>query len=761
MSEQPPVPERDMLPRPPAAQGEPPGRTPQESATPRWPLPPKPPRDAPNVLVILTDDIGYGASSTFGGPIPTPTLDALAAMGLRYTEFHTTAMCSPTRAALLTGRNHHEVGAGRITEGATAYDGYTSIIPRSAATIAELLRLNGYSTALIGKYHNVPEWETGPTGPFDHWPTSMGFEHFYGFLGGGTNQWSPGLYQGTQAIEPPRDDPDYILEKDLADQAIAWLHRQASAAPDKPVFMHYATASGHSPHHAPRAWIEKFKGRFDEGWDRLREATLARQKACGVVPENTLLTRRPNEIAPWESLSADERRLYARMIEVYAATVAHSDHQIGRVIEALREMGRLDNTLVVFIQGDNGASAEGGVHGEANELLFMNGLAEELPVLLEHIDELGGPMTYNHYPVGWAHAMDTPFQWFKQVASHFGGTRNGMVLAWPERIGDAGGVRRQFHHVIDIAPTILEAIGLGLPAVVNGVAQKPMSGVGMSYTFTDAQAPSARKTQYFELAGNRAIYHDGWVAASGPVEMPWAFSLELMPLDDSRWELYHVAQDYSEAVDLAAQEPERLARMKELFWIEAARRQVLPIMPGTANMPGPPKPNAARGRSEFVFYPGAVRLPPGCSPNVANRSFRIVADVELPAADLGGMLYSQGGRFGGHALYLLEGRLVYHYNLLGRTRFTVTSDACVHAGRHALALEFRSDGGGYGRGGDARLQVDGHEVGRGRIGGTVPWILSYTEGANVGLDTGTPVSEDYRVPFAFEGRLHSVTLNFI
>lgn len=746
----------DVLPRPERPRSTRAGRTAREAADPQWPDTPRAPEGAPNVLLILTDDIGYGASHTFGGPIPSPTLDALASAGLRYTEFHTTAMCSPTRAALLTGRNHHEVGSGRVTESATAYDGYTSIIPRDSATLADILRLHGYSTAMIGKYHNVPDWESGPAGPFDHWPTSMGFQYFYGFLGGGTNQWSPGLYLGTEAIEPPHDDPAYILESDLADRAITWIRRQKSVAPERPFFMHYATASGHSPHHAPRDWIERFKGQFDEGWDRIREATLARQKACGVVPENTLLTARPDEIEAWDTLSADQKKVYTRMIEVYAATVAHADHQIGRVIDALREMGELDNTLVVFIQGDNGASAEGGPHGELNETLFMNGMSEALPVLLEHLDELGGPMAYNHYPVGWAHAMDTPFQWFKQVASHFGGTRNGMVVTWPKRIAAQGGVRRQFHHVIDIAPTVLECIGLPAPRVVHGVEQSPMSGVSMAYTFDDAHAPSHRKTQYFELVGNRAIYHDGWVAAAGPVEMPWSFPMDIRSLDDIRWELYHVADDYSEAIDLADREPAKLRELQDRFWIEAARNHALPIMRGTANLPGPPKPSAVRGRNEFVFYPGTQRVPPGSSPNVANRSFTIAADVDLPEQTREGTLFNQGGRFGGHALYLRDARLVYHYNLLGTARYTVESRTIIPPGRHRLALDFEADGGGYGKGGQATLRLDGEVIGSGRIERTVPWVMSYVEGMNVGLDTGTPVSEDYRVPFRFSGTLHTV-----
>ena len=744
------------LPLPDSAPRQDFGRTPHAQDQPQWPPLPRAPAGAPNILVILTDDIGFGASSTFGGPIPCPTLDRLAAQGLRYTEFHTTAMCSPTRAALLTGRNPHDVGSGRVTEASTAYDGYTSIIPKSAATIAEVLRLNGYSTSLVGKYHNVPDWESGPAGPFDRWPTQMGFEYFYGFLGGGTNQWAPGLYLGTEPIEPPHDDPSYILERDLADRAIAWIQRQKAAAPDKPFFMHYATASGHAPHHAPRDWIEKFKGQFEGGWDHIRATTLARQKAQGVVPENTLLTERPKEIAAWDTLSDDEKTLYTRMIEVYAATVAFSDHQIGRVIDALRSMGELDNTLVVFIQGDNGASAEGGPHGELNEAMFMNGLSEALPVLLQNIDQLGGPMAYNHYPVGWAHAMDTPFQWFKQIASHFGGTRNGLVVSWPQRVKDTGQVRTQFHHVIDIAPTLLDVLGLAPPAVVHGAPQQPLAGVSMAYSFDDAQAPSRRRTQYFELVGNRAIYHDGWVAASGPVELPWAFSMKPETIDNMRWELYHVAQDYSEAIDLAQREPAKLREMQELFWIEAARHHALPIIRGIGNMPGPLRPSGTRGRKAFTFYPGTRRVPPGSAPNLTNRSFRITADVELHAPGAEGVLFSQGGRFGGHALFLLKGKLVYHYNLLGQSRHAVESTALVPSGRHQLAMTFKTDGPGYGLGGDVSLWLDDQPIGQGRLSRTVPWVMSYVEGMNVGLDTGTPVSEDYAVPFAFAGVLHSV-----
>lgn len=736
------------------------GHTPEESSAPDWPSVPQAPAGAPNILLVLTDDVGYGATSTFGGPVPTPTFDRIAERGLRYSAFHTTAMCSPTRAALLTGRNHHAVGTGRITESAMAYDGYTSIIPDSAATIAEVLCRSGYSTALIGKCHNVPDWESGPSGPFDHWPTGLGFQHFYGFLGGGTNQWAPALFEGTRAVEPPRDQPDYMLEHDLADRAITWIRQQKSAAPDKPFFMHYATAAGHSPHHAPEDWIARFAGRFDAGWDVIREQTLDRQKAAGVVPPNTRLTERPDEIPAWDSLSADEKRLYARMMEVFAAFLAYSDAQIGRVLDALDEMGELDNTMVVFIQGDNGASPEGGLHGELNEAFFMNGMSADVETLLAHIDELGGPLHSNHYPAGWAHAMDTPFQWFKTVASHFGGTRNGMAVSWPAGITDHNGIRNQFHHVIDIVPTLLEVIGIEAPTVVDGVEQQPIAGISMAYTFDDPLAPPRRRTQYFDLHGNRAIYHDGWVACIGPYEMPWAFKMPAPEISDREWELYHVADDYSQSTDVAADHPERLRALQDLFLIEATRNNALPILVGTARRHGPAKPSAVRGRSSFTYYPGSVRIPPGSSPDVVGRGFTVRADVELPHG-AEGFIFGQGGRFGGHALYLRGGRLVYHYNLLGAMRYEVVSEQPIPAGRHDVGVTFAPEGATPGSGGLVTLELDGTAIGSGPVDATVPWTMSYVEGLNIGLDTGTPVSEDYRVPFALTGTLYRAEVDLV
>jgi len=749
---------QDVLPRPEPSQFIFVGRTPADSAPPPvWPKAPAAPKGAPNVLLILTDDVGFGSSSTFGGPIPTPTLDALAKSGLRYTQFHTTAMCSPTRAALLTGRNHHEVGSGHVTESANAYDGYTSIMPRSAATIAEILKDNGYSTAAIGKWHNTPDWETSQAGPFDHWPTDMGFQYFYGFQGGGTNQFAPHLYQGTVPVQPALDDPTYILERDLADRAIAWIREQKSVRPTKPFFLYYATAAAHAPHQAPKDWIAKFKGEFDQGWDKVRVETLARQKALGIVPANTKLTARPKEIPAWDSLSPDQKAVYARLMEAYAGTLAHSDHQIGRVIDAIRDLRQLDNTLVIFIEGDNGSSAEGGPDGRLNEATFMNGMPQNFDQLRQHIADIGGPLTYNHYPVGWAHAMDAPFQWFKQVASHFGGTRNGMVISWPARIKKKGEIRTQFHHVVDVVPTILDAIGLPAPAIVNGVAQKPMAGLSMAYSFDNPKAPSPRHMQYFELFGNRAIYHDGWVAAAGPVEMPWSISLVPKSIDAIRWELYHVADDFSEATDLAAQHPEKLRELQDLFWAEAARNHVLPIILGKIP-PGPPKPNPALGRKHFVYFPGSPSIPGGSAPNLVGSSFAIKAEVRVREANASGVLFAEGGRFGGQVLYVHGGKLVYHYNLLGVARYTVTSSTPIAPGRHVLGVDFKYDGGGFGKGAVATLLIDGASASVGRVERTAPFVIEYGEGVDVGRDTGTPVSEDYQVPFDFAGQLDKVTV---
>jgi arylsulfatase A-like enzyme len=547
-----------------------------KDSTPDFPKAVTAPKDAPNVLLILTDDTGFGASSTFGGPIPTPALDRIAQSGLRFNNFHTTALCSPTRAALLTGRNHHSVGFGNITEFATGYPGYDSILPKNAATIGNILAGNGYNTSWFGKNHLIPDWLQSPDGPFDQWASGLGFEYFYGFLGGDTDNWHPALFENTKPVLPPWHDPNYILIRDMTDRAINWIHMQHAIAPDKPFFMYFAPGNGHAPHHATKDWIAKFKGKFDEGWDRQREITLENQKAMGVVPADTVLTPRPKDVPGWNTLSADEKKVYARMMEVYAAAVAQSDHEIGRVLDSLEQSGQLDNTLVIYIEGDNGASGEGTLQGTTNEI-GGNLEHESIAFKLSMIDQLGSDRTYNHYPVGWAHAMDTPFQWTKQVASHFGGTRNGIAISWPKGIKSRGEIRPQFHHVIDIVPTILEAVGIQAPATINGTAQKPLEGVSMAYTFADAMAPSRHTTQYFEMTGNRGMYDDGWIASTTPLRPPWVVSgLEPDP-DDFPWELYNVTTDFSQAKDLAKQKPQKLRQLQALFLKDAAKYNVLPI----------------------------------------------------------------------------------------------------------------------------------------------------------------------------------------
>jgi arylsulfatase len=534
------------------------------------------PTQAPNVLLVLLDDMGFGQTSTFGGPIDTPHLTHLAERGLRYNQFHVTALCSPTRAALLTGRNHHSVNTGVVEELATGFPGYTTILPRSAATVAEVLRQNGYNTAAFGKWHNTPDYETSAAGPFDRWPTQLGFEYFYGFLGGDTNQWSPALVENTKRLQTPINQPNYHLTTDLVDHAITWIRTQQSIAPDKPFFAYLATGATHAPHHAPKAWIDQYKGKFDQGWDRLRQETVARQKQLGVIPANAQLTPRPAELPAWDSLSPTEQKLYAHQAEVFAGFTAHTDAEVGRLIEAIAQLGELDNTLIIYIVGDNGASAEGGLTGSVNELKVFNGVPEDPQQLLASLDDLGGPKTFNHFHAAWAWAMNTPFQWTKQIASHFGGTRDPLVIAWGDRIPDRGGLRSQFHHVIDIAPTILEVAGITSPTIVNGVEQQPVEGTSLAYTFTDAEANSRHTTQYFEMFGNRAIYDRGWVAAARHGRLPWE-AVSRTTFDQDRWELYNITTDFSEANDLAAQNPSQLKRLQALFVSEAKNHQVFPL----------------------------------------------------------------------------------------------------------------------------------------------------------------------------------------
>ncbi|MBI1818474.1 MAG: arylsulfatase [Deltaproteobacteria bacterium] len=749
---------QDVLPRPEPPFGGKIGRTVKESVK-DFPKPVEAPKGAPNILLILTDDVGFGASSTFGGPIPTMTMDRLANAGLRYTQFHTTALCSPTRAALLTGRNHHSAATGIIMELATGFPGYNSLQPKSAGTFAEILKQNGYNTSWYGKNHNVPDWQNSQAGPFDLWPTGLGFEYFYGFIGGDTSQWNPALFEGTKPIEPPHDDKNYFFDKDMADHTIAWIRMQHAVAPGKPFLAYYAPGTAHAPHHAPKEWIAKFKGKFDQGWDKQREETFARQKQMGIIPPNAKLTARSEGIPPWDSLDADHKKVAAHMMEVYAAALAHADYQMGRILDAIEAQGELDNTLVIYIQGDNGASAEGGMNGLLNEMTVFNAIPEDFKEVLRRMNELGGPNTFNHYPVGWAHAMDTPFQWAKQIASHWGGTRNGMVISWPARIKDKGGIRPQFHHVIDIMPTILEAAGVPAPTSINGVAQKPIEGVSMVYSFDDAKAPSKHTTQYFEMFANRGIYHDGWVACTTPPIAPWVSIAKPIDINDYKWELYNCNDDFSEADNLADTQPAKLKELQDLFWTEAAKYNVLPIDNSRVErFDVTNRPSLTRGRDEFTYYPGLVRIPEGAAPDTKNKSFRIKAEVAIPKGGAEGMLLTHGGRFSGWGFYLLKGKPVFHYNLASVAHYNITGKDTLPPGTHTIVFDFKYDGG-LGKGGAGTMLVDGKPVGAGRIERTLPFRLSLDETLDCGEDTGTPVSDDYHVPFKFTGDLKQVTID--
>jgi arylsulfatase len=741
------------------------GRTAKES-TPDFPKSIEAPKGAPNVLLIMTDDVGFGASSTFGGPIATPTYDRLAKAGLRFNTFHTTALCSPTRAALITGRNHHTCATGVITEFGTGFPGYNTVMPKSCGPVAEILKQNGWNTSWYGKNHNVPDWQSSQAGPFDLWPTGLGFEHFYGFIGGDTDQWHPALFDGTKPVEAPAD-PNYHLDADLADHAVAWIRQQQALAPEKPFFAYYSPGLCHAPHHAPKEWIAKFKGQFDQGWDKVREETLARQIKLGVVPAGTKLTPRPKEIAAWDSLTADQKKLYARMMEVYAGCLAYCDSNIGRVIQAVEDTGELDNTLIIYIMGDNGASGEGTLQGVSNEVgVAANGVEESVPYLLSVMDDLGGPLTYNHYPVGWAHAMDSPFQWTKQVASHFGGTRNGLVISWPARIKDRGGLRSQFGHIIDIVPTILEAAGVQEPAVLNGVKQTPIEGTSLVYAFDDPKAPTRHTTQYFEMLCNRGIYHDGWIASTSPMRLPWA---KVEPgaagadPDDFKWELYHVAEDFSQAHDVSAQNPDKLRELQAIFDREAKKYHVYPLDATFAERADVSiRPSLTRGRDTFTYYPGTIRVPEGAAPDTKNRSFTVTADVDIPDGGAEGVLITQGGRFGGWGLVLMDGRPQFNYAFSNQPqhKYRVASKEKLAPGKHTLKFDFAYDGPGYGKGGTGTLTVDGAQVAKGKIERTIPVRFSLDETMDVGADTGTPVVEDYvkRMPFKFNGVLNKVVI---
>jgi arylsulfatase A-like enzyme len=707
----------------------------------------RPPAGAPNVLIVLLDDAGFGCSSAFGGPCETPTAERLAGDGLKFNRFHTTALCSPTRAALLSGRNHHTVGMGGITELATSAPGYNSIRPNTCAPLAETLKLNGYATAQFGKCHEVPVWETSPLGPFDSWPSGGGgFEYFYGFIGGETNQYYPALYEGTTAVEPDKSpEQGYHFTEDMTDKAISWIRQQKALMGDKPFFVYFAPGATHAPHQVPAEWSAKYKGKFDQGWDALREEILARQKDLGVVPLETELTARPEEIPAWDEIPEDLKPVLSRQMEVYAGFLEHTDHHVGRLVDALEDLGILEDTLVYYIVGDNGASAEGTPKGTFNELLVLNGLSalETTEFMVSRIDEFGTPSAYNHYAVGWAHAMDTPYQWTKQVASHWGGTRNGTIVHWPNGIRAKGELRAQFHHVIDVAPTVLDAAGIPEPTTVHGVEQKPIEGVSMRYAFDDAGAAERRKTQYFEMFCNRGIYHNGWTAVTRH-STPWVMA-ELPPFADDTWELYDTNTDWSQAHDLAAEMPEKLEQLKTLFMEEARKYNVLPLDDRrverfNSDLAG--RPTLIQEKSQLLFG-GMGRLAENVVLNVKNKSHAVTAQLQVPEGAAEGVIIAQGGEFAGWSLYVKSGRPKYCYNLFGLQRFYVDGATEMPPGAHQLRMEFVYDGGGLAKGGTVSLYVDGEKAGEGRLEGTVPMAFSADETCDVGSDTASPVSDDY------------------
>jgi arylsulfatase A-like enzyme len=718
------------------------------------------PAGAPNVLLILLDDFGFGQGSGFGGPINMPTMQRLMNEGIYYNRFHVAALCSPTRVALQTGRNHHSASAGAVMDIATAFPGYTGVRPNSMAPLAEILRLNGYSTAAFGKYHETPPWEVSVAGPFDRWPTRSGYDKFYGFIGGETNQWAPLVYDGTTPVELP-DDPNYHFMTDMTDRAITWVRYQQSMTPGRPFFLYFAPGATHAPHHVPREYIDRYRGRFDAGWDSLRVRTLANMVRLGIVPPGTRLAPKPPWIRDWSSLPADERRLFARQMEVYAGFGEMADHEIGRLVQAVQDLGELDNTLVLYIVGDNGASPEGHMNGLFNEYSMFNGIPESIADQAAHIDELGGPNTYSHYAAGWAVAGNAPFAYGKQVASDFGGTRNPLLVRWPDRIRAHGALRPQWHHVTDIAPTILEAAGIPEPREVNGTPQSPMEGVSMLYSFNDPAAPSRRTTQYFEIAGNRAIYHDGWLARTIH-RAPWE-SQPRASLDRDRWELYNTTQDFSLATDLSAREPTRLRDLQALFTQEATRYHVLPLDDRSVERLNPAiagRPDLMGGRTSLTLFEGMTGIAENAFISVKNTSFTVTADVEVPQGRSGGVILAQGGRFGGWALYFQDGRPAFTYNFLGLTRTTVAASQPLPAGLATIRWQFAYDGGGLGRGGTGTLLVNGQPAATGRIERTQPFLFSADEGADVGVDDGTPVTEEYGRGRAsrFTGRIRRVTV---
>lgn len=721
---------------------------------------PKAPKGAPNIVLILLDDVGFGTCGTFGGPVPTPALDRVAANGLRFNQFHTTALCSPTRAAMLTGRNHHTVHMGGIPEGANVFPGYDSVIPKEAASVAEILKQSGYSTAAFGKWHLTPLWEQTLAGPFDRWPTGLGFERFYGILNAEASQWEPPMFDQTTPVMPYEGRDDYHMTEDIADKAISWMRVQKASQPDKPFFSYIATGAMHCPHHVAPEWIDKFKGQFDQGWDALRREIYERQLAMGVIPQGTALTPRPDEVPSWDEYPDRYKPVASRLMEVFAGFMAHTDAQIGRVLDALEEMGESDNTLFVYITGDNGASAEGTIHGAWSAPSFQNGIPEDPEWLLDHMDDFGTARCENHYNLAWAWALDSPFQWMKQVASHFGGTRNAMALQWPARIADAGGLRTQFHHVVDVMPTLLAAAGVQIPATVNGLEQLPVDGVSMLYAMEGTNGPSTRTTQYFEMFGNRAIYHDGWIASCFHGRVPWnRFGMVPFFGEQEKWELYNIAEDFSQGVNLAEMHPDKLAELLELFDSEAKRNNVYPLRePGSMLGMTVVPPDSLGGLKKMTYTTDHIRMPERSVVNLKNCSFRITADIDVPQAGCHGVIACQGGNMAGWSLYVDDNsRPVYHYNWMGHEHYIAMSRTLLSPGRHVMTVEYVYDGG-FGAGGDAVLFMDGEPVGHTRVEKSVPIVFSMSgESFDVGMDTGAPVG-DYPHVYRFTGQIHGVTL---
>jgi len=735
------------------------------TSTPYWSPSIVPPKGAPNVLLILTDDVGFGAPSTFGGLIPTPTMERIANAGLRFTQFHTTALCSPTRAALITGRNHHSVGFGVITEISTGYPGYNSVITKDKATIGSILKANGYATSWFGKNHNTPAFQTTQLGPFDQWPIGMGFDYFYGFMGGETSQWQPGnLVRNTTPIYPNVGKPGWNLITAMADDAIGYLNETNALDPNKPFFLYYAPGGTHAPHHPTPEWIAKFKGKFDMGWNAARDQIFANQKRLGVIPPDAKLTPWPDSILKrWDDLPAEEKKLYAHQMEVYAAYLAYTDYEIGRVVQAIQDEGKLDNTLIIYISGDNGSSAEGTPNGTPNEMTTFNGINVPIADQMKYLNEWGSDQTYPHMAVGWTWAMDCPFKWTKQVASHFGGTRNGMVISWPNRIKDAGGIRNQFHHVIDVVPTILEATGIQAPLQVNGIAQKAIEGTSMVYLFDKANSnmPSTRTTQYFEMFGMRALYHDGWIASTTPYRSPWDITSQ-PPKDivnGVKWELYDLTKDWTQNDDVSAANPVKLKELQDLFWVEANKYQVLPLDASAFTRVVSPRPSLIAGRTEFTFVHPLTGILPGTEPNILDKSYNISADITVPQGGGEGMVVTDGGRFGGYGFYLLKGKPVFNYNLEGVARFRWEAKTALAPGKHIISFDFKYNGPGFGKGGTGVLSVDGKEVETQNIPSSVPFAFGVDESFDIGSDTGTPVDDkDYHIPFAFNGTLNKLTI---